>query len=122
MPTFGMRTTSGATGMGAMQAIDPFEMSKTVFSGADPAIADMAGTSGITQGLYPQAANTAIAGSWLSAVTGGPSPSATQSDGGSSTTSDVPQASTVTTVVTFVVAIVLLLAGAFALVGSEASS
>jgi hypothetical protein len=119
------RLTSGMSAMGAAQSIDPFLQAQTVFSGADPALADLAGTSAITQGTYPQSSNTAFAASWLSANPWStPTPSSnlvSGPTGSSSTTSALPAASATTTVVVFVVAIVLLMAGAFALVGPEIS-
>jgi hypothetical protein len=40
-------------------------MSQTVFSGADPALADLAGTSGIVQGTYPSSYNRSLMASWF---------------------------------------------------------
>jgi hypothetical protein len=40
-------------------------MSQTVFSGADPALADIAGTSGIVQGTYPSSYNRSLMASWF---------------------------------------------------------
>jgi hypothetical protein len=40
-------------------------MSQTVLSGADPALADIAGTSGIVQGTYPSSYNRALMASWF---------------------------------------------------------
>jgi hypothetical protein len=111
--------TSGVSALGAQQAVDPFAQVQTVFSGADPAIADMAGTSAIQQGTYPQSSNQAIAQSWLTASPWTTStPSATSATSGTAATTQAPPtASTLTSVVFFVIAIILLLAGAFAIVG-----
>jgi hypothetical protein len=119
-----MPTTSGVAALGANESVNPFAQVATVFSGADPALADLAGTSAIAQGSYPQSANTAFAASWLSAspwTTATPSASLA-SGGQAATTNTPPQASATTTVAVFVIAIVLLMAGAFALVGPEAAS
>jgi hypothetical protein len=116
------RLTSGMSALGDAQSFDPFAQVKTVFSGADPAIADLAGTSAIMQGTYPASSNQAYATSWLGAnpwTTSTPSASLAS---GSGTTASVPQVGTMTTIVVFVIAIILLMAGAFALVGPEVSS
>jgi hypothetical protein len=116
--------TSGVSALGPNESINPFAQVATVFSGADPAMADLAGTSAIAQGSYPQSANQAIAASWLTAnpwTTATPSASLA-SGGQSGATNAPPTVSTMTTVAVFVIAIVLLMAGAFALVGPETAA
>jgi hypothetical protein len=115
--------TSGVSALGDNESINPFAQVATVFSGADPAIADLAGTSAIAQGSYPQSANNAIAASWLTASPWTSStPSASFTSSGTSSGNAPPAVGTMTTVAVFVIAIVLLMAGAFALVGPETAA
>jgi hypothetical protein len=122
--------TTGLAALGMDQAVNPFQMTTTVFSGADPALADLAGTGGIMQGTYPQSYNQSLLASWASsAPRAGGSGNASLGDQllqllgpgfgpptqpAPSTTKDV---SNLTKATFFVIALVLLLAGAFAIVG-----